>query len=134
MLKRILLADDDPDNLAIMCAALEPAGYAVITARDGIEALEAAEKNPVELVLLDMSMPRLDGWHAAPLLKGIAEFKAPIIAYTAHAMAGDMERALEAGCDGYLAKPCSPREAVAFVRAWLAKMEWREHAPSTVGR
>lgn len=132
MYKRILLADDNPDNRSIMRAVLEASGYSVLLARDGVEALEAAAAHAVDLVLLDMSMPRLDGWHTAPLLKEQAGFTAPIIAYTAHAMAGDRELALAAGCDEYLAKPCSPRELVAFVRACLTKET--EYATSALSR
>ncbi|MBI5246281.1 MAG: response regulator [Elusimicrobia bacterium] len=134
MSKRILLAEDDCDNRSIMRSALEAAGFSVILARDGVEALDAAAATPVDLVLLDMTMPRLDGWDAAPRFQQVPGFAAPIIAYTAHAMAGDEVRTLEAGCDGYLAKPCSPRDAVAFVRGWLAKAEGRGYAPSALGR
>ena len=69
MSNRILYADDNPDNRAIMRAALEASGFSVVLACDGIEALEAAAAAPFDLVLLDMSMPRLDGWRAAPRFK-----------------------------------------------------------------
>lgn len=134
MPSRILLVDDNADNRAIMRAALENAGLSVILACDGLEALAAAAAANVDLVLLDMSMPRLDGWQAARRLKELPGFTAQIIAFTAHAMAGDKERALAAGCDGYLTKPCSPRDAVAFVRERLARSGRREYAPSSLGR
>jgi two-component system cell cycle response regulator DivK len=134
MLKRILIADDDPDNRSIMRAALEAAGFSVLLARDGVEALAAAAAAPMDLILLDMAMPRLDGWRAAPLFRALPGFTAQIVAFTAQAMSGDKERALAAGCDGYLAKPCSPREVVAFVHARLAATQRREHAPSPAGR
>ncbi|TPW20997.1 MAG: two-component response regulator [Elusimicrobia bacterium] len=118
----ILVADDDFDNRAILRQALEAAGWRVVEAVDGLEAVEAACKGGVDLIFLDMSMPKLSGWEAAkrirqdPAAQGI-----PILAFTAHAMEGDALKARAAGCDDYVTKPCAPREVVAKVRGWLAR-------------
>ncbi|MDE2491095.1 MAG: response regulator [Elusimicrobia bacterium] len=120
MREKILIADDDADNREIMRMALERAGYEIVLARDGREALEAARREKPALVLMDLSMPVLSGWEAVRRMKDDAALRAiPVLAFTAHAITGDETRAREAGCDGYLSKPCPPRLAVETVAAHL---------------
>jgi len=113
MERTILVADDDADNRAIAAAVLKAAGYDVCVACDGMEAVAVATERLPDLILMDMSMPRLSGWDAAARLKKSAlTGRIPILAFTAYALAGDDVKALEAGCDGYVSKPCLPRDLV----------------------
>lgn len=118
---KILVADDDPDNRRIMELALKRAGYQVVLATNGSEAFAAAERESPGLILLDLSMPVMTGWDALKKLKADERLKAiPVLAFTAHAMAGDERRVMEAGFDGYVSKPCVPRRAVETIAAELA--------------
>lgn len=124
MNRTILVADDDKDNRAIMAAALGAAGYRVLLACDGLEAVDAAVKERPDLILLDMSMPRLSGWDAVRRLKAEPRTEGiPVFAFTAHALAGDELKAREAGCDGYVAKPCIPRDVVAKIARTIGRPE-----------
>lgn len=102
----LLLVEDNELNRDMLSRRLERRGFAVRQAADGVAGCAAAGEPGVDLVLLDMSLPGLDGWEVARRLKADAATRAiPIIALTAHAMAGDREKALEAGCDEYDTKP-----------------------------
>jgi len=102
----VLLVDDEPDNLEVICESLEFYGLTCIRASDGIEGLEILKTQTVDLVLLDLSMPKMDGWAMRKALHENAETtKIPVVAISAHAMAGDKTRAMAAGFDGYLTKP-----------------------------
>lgn len=119
---KILVADDEPDNRTILVDALEAAGYAVLCASNGVEALESATREPPDLILLDMSMPKMDGWEAARRLRQMPQTaRIPLIAFTAHALVGEDAKAKAAGCDDYLSKPCRPREVVERVASWLER-------------
>ena len=99
---------------------LKHAGFHVLEADDGSKALQAVESERPDLILMDLSLPVMDGWECTRRLKanpGTSDI--PIIALTAHAMRGDEERARSAGCDGYLSKPISPRRVVDEVRRVL---------------
>jgi CheY-like chemotaxis protein len=121
LLEKILIVDDDADNRRIMELTMLKAGYRVALAVNGREAITAAERERPDLILLDLSMPVLSGWDAVKLLKSDERLKAiPVLAFTAHAMAGDERKVLEAGFDGYLSKPCVPRRAVEAVAARLS--------------
>ncbi len=103
---KILLVEDNEMNRDMLSRRLERRGYQIVIAVDGAEGVAKAKSESPDLILLDMSLPVLDGWEAARQLKGDASTKAiPIIALTAHAMAGDREKALEAGCNDYDTKP-----------------------------
>lgn len=103
---RILLVEDNEMNRDMLSRRLERRGYRVEVAVDGQEALDRIGAAAPDLILLDMSLPVLDGWQVAQRIKAEATTAAiPIIALTAHAMAGDRERALQAGCDDYDTKP-----------------------------
>ncbi|NNN05549.1 MAG: response regulator [Elusimicrobia bacterium] len=118
---KILLADDDEDNRTIMRLALTRAGYAVTLAQDGQEAMDAVKREVPDLILLDLSMPRVTGWEVVRWLKGDPRWRdIPVLAYTAHAMNGDERLALEAGFDGYVPKPSLPRRTLEAVAARLA--------------
>jgi two-component system, cell cycle response regulator DivK len=103
---RILLVEDNEMNRDMLSRRLARRGFDVVIAVDGQEGVEMARSETPELILLDMSLPVIDGWEVAKLLKGDARTAAiPIIALTAHAMADDRDRALGAGCDDYDTKP-----------------------------
>ena len=103
---KILLVEDNDLNRDMLTRRLAKRGYEVITATDGEEGLVLAQAEQPDLVLMDMSLPGIDGWETTRRLRAEAGTAAiPVIALTAHAMAGDRERALEAGCDEYDTKP-----------------------------
>ena len=114
--KRILLVEDNEDNRIIYATALRFAGYEVLEAITGTEGVHQARTNHPDLILMDISVPELDGWEATAILKADpATRHIPIVAVTAHALPGDETRSMEAGCDGYLAKPISPALLIADV-------------------
>ena len=122
MEKKILLVEDNEDNRMIYRTILAHHGYEVIEAVDGEEGVERARSELPDLILMDVSIPKMDGWQATRTLKvDSATAHIPIIALTAHAMASDREKALEAGCDGYLAKPVEPRQVAAEVERQIAR-------------
>lgn len=103
---RVLLVEDNEMNRDMLSRRLTRRGFDIVVAEDGIEGVRLASEAQPDLILLDMSLPGLDGWEVARRLKADAATRAiPIIALTAHAMAGDRERALQAGCDDYDTKP-----------------------------
>ena len=105
----ILIADDRPGSRELLVLVLERAGYAVAEAEDGEQALQRVRDVRPDLVLLDLQMPKLDGYGVLAALRSDAHFAdLPVLALTASAMRGDRERILEAGFTDYLAKPASP--------------------------
>ncbi len=103
---RLLLVEDNEMNRDMLARRLERRGYQVVVAVDGAEAIAKAESESPDLILMDMSLPVIDGWEASRRLKaGPATRRIPLIALTAHAMAGDREKALRAGCDDFDTKP-----------------------------
>ena len=118
--RTVLLVEDNEDNRTIYSTALSHAGYRVIEAATGLEGVERARSESPDLILMDMSMPVLDGWAATRILKGEDSTRhIPVVALTAHAMSSDRQIALDAGCDGYLSKPVPPRSVLAEVVRWL---------------
>jgi two-component system, cell cycle response regulator DivK len=108
---RILVVEDNQDNMTLISDVLLSLNYEVIQATDGEQGVKVAGVEKPDLILMDLSLPRMDGWTATRHIKANPELKAiPIIALTAHAMVGDRERALEAGCDDYVSKPINLRE------------------------
>lgn len=122
MSSRVLIADDDPLSRELLCDCLEPLGVEVVQARDGVEALEAVKQSIPQLLLVDIQMPRMDGFE---LLRHVRENPAtasvPVLAISAFAMAGDAERALARGFDHYITKPVAVAELRNLVKAFLAK-------------
>jgi CheY-like chemotaxis protein len=124
---RILLVEDNDDNLSVYRAILEYAGHQVLEARDGEAGVHRARADLPDLILMDISIPRIDGYEATRILKADANTRhIPIIALTAHAMDEDRERAREAGCDGFLAKPVEPRRVVREIERYFGRSEFRE--------
>jgi two-component system, cell cycle response regulator DivK len=103
---RILYVEDNDDNVYVVRHRLTPAGHTVLVAVDGQQGVDMARTERPDLILMDLSLPELDGWEATKRLKAAPETKTiPVIALSAHAMAGDREKALAAGCDDYDTKP-----------------------------
>lgn len=103
---QILIVEDNEDNQDLMRFLLERAGYEVRTAENALEGIESARQNPPDIILMDLSLPELDGWSAAREIKADPTLaKIPLIAVTAHTLAGDRRKALEAGFDTYISKP-----------------------------
>ncbi len=103
---KILLVEDNQMNRDMLSRRLTRKGYEVVLAVDGEQGMAMARSEAPDLILMDMSLPVLDGWEATRQLKAAPETQAiPVIALTAHAMAGDREKAVEAGCDDYDIKP-----------------------------
>ncbi|MDW2981081.1 response regulator [Rhodanobacter sp. KK11] len=120
MTQRILVVDDNPTNLKLAMCVLELEGYLVDHAVDAEQALVLLHDIVPDLILMDISLPGMDGLTLARRLKTQERFKnVPIVALTAFAMKGDEERAREAGCDGYIAKPIDTRAFPGQVAAYL---------------
>jgi len=118
--KTVLLVEDNEDNLVVYRTILEHVGYRVIEARDGEEGVTQARQEMPDLILMDISIPKIDGWEATQRLKAdSATRQIPIIALTAHALEEDRQKAVQAGCDGYLAKPVEPRRVVQEVERFV---------------
>jgi two-component system, cell cycle response regulator DivK len=119
---KILLVEDDEMNRDMLSRRLERGGHQVVIAADGAQGVLLAQSAAPDLILMDMSLPVLDGWQATRQLKAAPATRAiPIIALTAHAMAGDREQALEAGCDDYDTKPIEMPRLLRKIQALLAK-------------
>lgn len=102
----VLIVEDIEDNLILVKSLLDMADFRVVEARDGREAIAQAQAHHPDLILLDMSLPEIDGWTVARTLRQHPEFRSTlIVALTAHAMPGDREKTLDAGCDEFMTKP-----------------------------
>ncbi len=120
MAYHILIVEDNPDNRTLITDVLLSLGYEVIEAIDGVEGVEKAAQEKPDLILMDLSLPHKDGWTATREIKSNPALTAiPIIALTAHAMVGDREKALEAGCNDYVSKPIDLRELAAKLERFL---------------
>ena len=118
---KLLLVEDNEMNRDMLSRRLIRKGYEIVMAVDGQQGVDMARSESPALILLDMSLPVMDGWEAARAIKGDDATKAiPIIALTAHAMSGDRERALEAGCDEYDTKPVELKRLLGKIEALLA--------------
>jgi len=119
---KILLVEDNEINRDMLSRRLERRGYRVATALDGQQGVSMAGLEAPDLILMDMSLPVLDGWEAARRLKAAPETRSiPIIALTAHAMVGDREKAIESGCDDYDTKPVEFQRLLEKIETILAK-------------
>ena len=117
---RILVVEDNEENRDSLSRRLQRRGFEVVLAEDGRAGIETARTEKPDLVLMDMNMPEVDGWEATRQVKAIPDLRdVPVIALTAHAMAGDRERALAAGCMDYHAKPIEFPKLLAQIEAVL---------------
>jgi len=117
---KILLVEDNEMNRDMLSRRLERRGYQVVIAVDGVEGVRMAQAEAPALILMDMSLPVLDGWEATRQIKAAPATGAiPIIALTAHAMSGDREKAIEAGCDDFDTKPVDLPRLLAKIEALL---------------
>jgi two-component system, cell cycle response regulator DivK len=124
---KILLVEDNEMNRDMLSRRLQRRGYEVVIAVDGQEGVGLAQVEAPDLILMDMSLPVMDGWEATRLLKAASETMAiPVLALTAHAMSGDREKAMEAGCDDYDAKPIDLPRLLAKIEALLGKQSHHE--------
>ena len=120
MSRCILVVEDQMDNRQILRDLLGNAGYQLVEAENGEEALAAVAKQRPDLILMDIQLPVMDGYEATRRIKANPDFKSiPIIAVTSYALAGDEAKARAAGCDAYVTKPYSPRQLLAKVREFL---------------
>jgi two-component system cell cycle response regulator DivK len=124
---KILLVEDNEMNRDMLSRRLQRRGYEVIIAVDGQEGVTLAQAEAPDLILMDMSLPVMDGWEATRQPKAASETIAiPVIALTAHAMSGDREKAMEAGCDDYDAKPIDLPRLLAKIEALLRRRPQHE--------
>lgn len=119
----ILYIEDNPDNMVLVKRALESRGYTLLEAVNGITGVNVAESKDLDLILLDINLPDIDGYEVARRIRGSEKKSAlaylPIIAVTANALKGDAEKAVAAGCDVYMSKPINIRELWARVEAFV---------------
>jgi len=120
MPRKILIVEDNEDNRELAVKVLRNKGFETVEAVDGEQAIEKAVSEKPDLILLDISLPKLDGYEVAKRLKEMDEFKEiPIVAFTAHAMKGDREKVISAGFEGYISKPINVREFPDQVRLYI---------------
>lgn len=123
----ILVVEDHAGSRMLLVDLLSFQGYEVHEASNGMEGLEQAKALKPNLILTDMGMPRMSGWEMVPLIKGDPELKdIPVVAITAFAMTGDREKAMNAGCDGYISKPIETRMIGKQVAEFLAQAKANE--------
>jgi CheY-like chemotaxis protein len=118
----VLYIEDNPDNMMLVKRALESRGYTLLEAPTGLDGVSVAERNDVDLILLDINLPDIDGYEVARRVRSSSKHAlayVPIIAITANALKGDAEKALSAGCDVYMSKPINIRELWARVEAFV---------------
>lgn len=118
----ILYIEDNPDNMMLVKRALEARGYKLLQAMNGVNGVSVAESEDVDLILLDINLPDIDGYEVARRIRSSSKHTlayVPIIAVTANALKGDAEKAISAGCDVYMSKPINIRELWARVEAFV---------------
>jgi two-component system cell cycle response regulator DivK len=117
----VLVVDDFQDNREMYAEFLAYQGFRVIQAANGVEALDQAFTNRPDIIIMDLSLPVMDGWEATRRLKADQRTNdIPVVALTGHAMQGHSKGAMEAGCDSFVAKPCLPDQLVAEIRKMLS--------------
>jgi two-component system cell cycle response regulator DivK len=125
----VLIVEDHPDTLEMYAAYFRAHGFRVMTATDGASAISRARYDRPSVIVMDLSLPHVDGWEATRRLKQHpATSRIPVIACSSHVLAGSTERALEAGCDVFLAKPCLPDLLLAETRKILRRPAFRRRA------
>jgi two-component system cell cycle response regulator DivK len=122
MTKRILVIEDQEDNRAILRDLLTRAGYEYLEATTGEDGVATAERERPDLILMDIQLPEIDGYEATRRIKANPALRSiPIVAVTSYALSGDEAKTRAAGCDGYVAKPFSPRAMLAKVREYIGE-------------
>ena len=122
--KKILVVEDEGQNRYLISFILKSNGLEVITANDGLEGVEAAKKQTVDLVLMDIKMPRMNGYESTRGIRELDGYQSiPIVALTSYAMAGDEKKAMDAGCDGYVSKPIDPETIMDEIRKYLGVLK-----------
>ena len=117
---KILYVEDNEDNIYMLSRRLKRKGFEVVTAGDGVAGIEAAKREKPALILMDLSLPKMDGWEATRQLKSSDETKAiPVIALSAHALEGEREKALAAGCDDFDTKPVEFARLMGKIQQYL---------------
>ncbi|NOX32529.1 MAG: response regulator [Deltaproteobacteria bacterium] len=120
MKKKILVVEDNEQNLYLVTFLLEQSGYEVVTAHDGLEAIDKTMTENPDLILMDMQLPEMNGYEATKRIKSIADINhIAIVAVTSYAMVGDREKTLAAGCVGYIEKPFDPDNFVSRIEKYL---------------
>ena len=128
---RILLVEDNELNREMLSRRLRHRGYEVLLAVNGRQGIDMARSGKPDVVLMDLSLPEIDGWQVARMLKSDARTRdIPVVALTAHAMLGDREKALEAGCDEYATKPVDLPLLIGMIERLTAGAEPRPDKPS----
>jgi two-component system cell cycle response regulator DivK len=124
MSKKILIVEDNPQNMRLIEMALSAESYTLLEATNGEEALEVAKKERPDLIIMDIQLPKMSGLEVTRKLREIPEFsRTSIIAITAYAMKGDKEKALDAGCNAYLSKPISARDLPNLIAKMLLQRQ-----------
>lgn len=119
-MKKVLVVEDNDDNIYLMRFILEKTGYEVIEAKTGISGVEAAAKEEPDLILMDIQLPDIDGYEVTRRIRASeAGDKVPIIALTSYAMVGDEEKAFNAGCSGYIKKPINPDTIIMEIKKYF---------------
>ena len=122
--KTILIVEDEPRNLKLLRDLLQRFGYEILEAQDGEQGVKIAGEKIPNLILMDIMMPKMDGLEATRIIKADIKTKhIPIIALTSYAMKGDRERTIEAGCDGYIAKPIDIKEVLKTIEHYLTVIQ-----------
>lgn len=121
-MKKILIVEDNEINLKLIKTVLKTKGYLLVEARDGEEALKSVTSERPDIILMDIQIPKVDGLEVTRRIRDMKDLRdIPIIGLTAHAMEGDRKKILEAGCDGYIAKPINTRTFIVEIEAILKK-------------
>ncbi|PKQ18978.1 MAG: two-component system response regulator [Actinobacteria bacterium HGW-Actinobacteria-6] len=120
MARKILLVEDNPQNRYLVTFLLEKNGYEVVVAEDGEEAISAVAEHVPDLILMDVQLPKLDGYEATRRIKSDERFaRIPLVALTAHSMKGDRGKAMAAGCDDYVTKPVDADQLISRIKDLL---------------
>jgi two-component system cell cycle response regulator DivK len=118
--KKILVIDDDKKNRYLISFLLEKESFEVVIATNGFEGIEAAKKQRVDLIIMDIKMPKMNGYETTKRIRRLKKYKSiPIVALTSYAMMEDKEKAMKAGCTGYMSKPINPETFISEIKKFL---------------
>jgi len=118
--KKILVVDDDKKSRYLVSFLLEKEGFKVIMATNGLEGIEAARKQQVDLIIMDIKMPKMDGYETTRRIRRLKKYKSiPIIALTSYAITEDKEKVIKAGCTEYMSKPITPETFISEIKKFL---------------